>query len=391
MAGYSSLHRENKEGQRKVSHTFSFTFSSAWVPALSLPTRTMPTSRVPPLGGVDALGFPKPAAGLPRLPPPTAVSTASTAGAHVRKHHGKPSSGMALPRSSTLPTLREHGAETTITRAAGQESSQVRRGQPGPSRTRVSDVMDRAVPFRSPLLTLEVQLASACSGEERSPTLSRAAACFGALRGLIVVASQPFKPLLENLARELWSSVYDGNRGGAAYFDELLRLRAHLAQRDAQLKRAEAEASRLQSENQLLIEELARVEPLHVPPPSLQAMGDGSPVPSALLSPALHGDAHGEEGLRIARLVSDASGRSVYDRVEDATRSMRHPSERAHRMRVRRRSEQSLARHVELDSSLLSGAAVSKAGEEREERREDADGGGGGSDDDDDDDDDEDA
>ena len=304
-------------------------------------------------------------AGLPRLPPPnTAGSTASTAGAAppVRKPHGEPSSALApLPRSSTLPMLREPGVETTIKRAAGQESSQVRRGQPGPSRTRVvADVMDRAVPFRSPLLTLEVQLASACSGEERSPTLRRAAACFGALRGLIVVASQPFRPLLENLARELWSAVYDGNRGGAAYFDELLRLRAHLAQRDVQLKRAEAEAARLRAENQLLVEELDAADGR--PLGALPMADGGSPVPSTLVSPTQPGNAHGEEGLRIARLVSDVSGRSVYDRVEDATRSMRHPSERAHRMRVSERSERSLARHVDLDSSLQSIAVAGKDG-----------------------------
>ena len=34
------------------------------------------------------------------------------------------------------------------------------------------------------------------------------------LGGLLATVSQPFRPLLQTLSRELWAAVYDGQRGG---------------------------------------------------------------------------------------------------------------------------------------------------------------------------------
>jgi hypothetical protein len=162
---------------------------------------------------------------------------------------------------------------------------------------------DASLAFRSPLLSIEAQLLSAMAGDEVSPTLPRAAACFDALKSLVASASQPFRPLLMVLHRELWAAVYDKNRGGLAHFDELQRLRALVAQRDAELMLARDDANRLAIENGLLHSELR--------------LTDIPRTVSVAAAPSSDGAA------KLMRLTSDASGRNVFDRVDDAKAGFR--------------------------------------------------------------------
>ena len=163
--------------------------------------------------------------------------------------------------------------------------------------------------FRSPLLTLEFKLMQAMGGDEVSPTLHRVAACFETLKGLIATVSQPFRPLLTVLRRELWAAVYDSRRHGAvAHFDELHRLRTLIAQRDTELAAVRADATRRALENVLLREELedADVGGFHELelPFQAQAIAKG-------------------DGSSLARLTAEAAGRSVFDRVDNAKRNFK--------------------------------------------------------------------
>ena len=60
----------------------------------------------------------------------------------------------------------------------------------------------KAIPIRSPLLALEVQLTQAEGGDEKI------AVCFRALHGLLNVISQPLRPLLRLISQELMTAVY---------------------------------------------------------------------------------------------------------------------------------------------------------------------------------------
>ena len=88
--------------------------------------------------------------------------------------------------------------------------------------------------YRSPLITLEVDLNTALAGDQISPTDSRCAACFRALKGLLEAVAAPFRPLLHTLMRELWVSVYDP-RLRVARFEEQVRLKVLISTRDAEL------------------------------------------------------------------------------------------------------------------------------------------------------------
>ena len=191
--------------------------------------------------------------------------------------------------------------------------------------------------FRSPLLTLEVQLMHAMGGDETSPTLRRTAACFEALRGLLASVSQPFRPLLQVLTRELFAAVYDSRRSGVTYFDELVRLRALVAQRDAELEAARDEARRRKVEAALLHVELAEAD---------SAIDDVLDAHTSLSEHVQHvqqqkahggGGAGGKKkvsgegagGFNFARITSQAAGRTVHDRVADASKTFKKlPSQR---------------------------------------------------------------
>lgn len=95
--------------------------------------------------------------------------------------------------------------------------------------------------YRSPLITLEVDLNTALAGDQISPTDSRCAACFRALKGLLEAVAAPFRPLLHTLMRELWVSVYDP-RLRVARFEEQVRLKVLISTRDAELSVALTEA-----------------------------------------------------------------------------------------------------------------------------------------------------
>ena len=91
-------------------------------------------------------------------------------------------------------------------------------------------------------------------------------------------------------------------------------------------------------------------------------------------------DAHagrqaGGDGRRFARITSEASGRSVFDRVDQAAKNLRHPTDQAHRARVADRVDYALTQHEALsqpgaEAPLREEARVDRGAEmPAEERR----------------------
>ena len=162
---------------------------------------------------------------------------------------------------------------------------------------------------------------AAIAGDEPSPTPKRAEACFDALRALHASASQPFKLVLQVLHRELHAAVYDVTRGAnVTNFDEALRLRALVAQRDAQLAYVRAALERVMLENRLLSVELGEAD---------------VPKYDDTLSAALPAKARGDGGW-LVKMATEASGRNVFDRVENAAAHLKRNAQNAASRRVDR-------------------------------------------------------
>jgi hypothetical protein len=228
---------------------------------------------------------------------------------------------------------------------------------------------DRAldeVATRSPLLALEIALSQAKSGDEK------VAACFNALRGLREAISRPLQPLLEAVSKEMWMSAIAVGGSAAASGEE--RLRAVVAERDAEIARlrSELESSRdeigrLSGENALLLRErqnmleqapaLGRRLPLPLPPRMVAPAPAPAPAPSLgassaspQASPPPHGAGQLERdgGLAFAKLTTQLSGRNVFDRVEDAAHKLRAPKQEVHRARVREKADRNQTLHDSL-------------------------------------------
>lgn len=224
----------------------------------------------------------------------------------------------------------------------------------------------KVLPIRSPLLALELELTQAAGGDDKI------AACFRALQGLLSAVAQPLRPLIRLVSQELMTALYGGRRG---HLEELRMLRTRLRQRELELTAARESASRLAIEQAILSQELALAEhdehemladearlvgltasPSHIPSPNapLHTLG-------AHAGAAARGD-----GQRMMRLTAALSGRNLYDRIDNVTQSLRHPSEQAHRSRVLARSEHALSQHKDLmgvdgsgeGSNVAEGAAV---------------------------------
>ena len=184
---------------------------------------------------------------------------------------------------------RKHGPEPV---PAGMASEAAGRRRAVDSRPVTDRALDE-LPTRSPLLALEIALSQAKSGDEK------VAACFNALRGLREAISRPLQPLLEAVSKEMWMSAIAVGGSAAASGEE--RLRAVVAERDAEIARlrSELESSRdeigrLSGENALLLRErqnmleqtpaIGRRLPLPLPP----RMVTPAPAPTRKTSCLVH-------------------------------------------------------------------------------------------------------
>ena len=201
---------------------------------------------------------------------------------------------------------------------------------------------EQAQAFKSPLITLEMQLKQQLSGEERAPTLSRAAACFGALRGLLASVAPAFRPLLTILHRELWASVYDSRRGGVAHFDDTHRLRHLLGEKDAEIQMLRDEHARREAEiaslKAALIEvDVQTMEEIPMTAEAILAIPVGPHMAKAIRENPLEevdsaeaeAEAEAAKGNALAGLVSQASGRNVFDRVEQGASNFKKKAAKA--------------------------------------------------------------
>ena len=302
---------------------------------------------------------------IPTRPAGTASETPRTSamGTAIAANPGR----SRPPGVAVLESLaRKHGPESI---PAGMASEAAGRRRAVDSRPMTDRALDE-VATRSPLLALEIALSQAKSGDEK------VAACFNALRGLREAISRPLQPLLEAVSKEMWMSAIAVGGSAAASGEE--RLRAVVAERDAEIARlrSELESSRdeigrLSGENALLLRErqnmleqapaLGRRLPLPLPPrmvapapapapaPSLGA-SSASPQASPQASPPPHGAGQLERdgGLAFAKLTTQLSGRNVFDRVEDAAHKMRAPKQEVHRARVREKADRNQTLHDSL-------------------------------------------
>lgn len=302
---------------------------------------------------------------IPTRPAGTASETPCTSamGTAIAANPGR----SRPPGVAVLESLaRKHGPESI---PAGMASEAAGRRRAVDSRPMTDRALDE-VATRSPLLALEIALSQAKSGDEK------VAACFNALRGLREAISRPLQPLLEAVSKEMWMSAIAVGGSAAASGEE--RLRAVVAERDAEIARlrSELESSRdeigrLSGENALLLRErqnmleqapaLGRRLPLPLPPrmvapapapapaPSLGA-SSASPQASPQASPPPHGAGQLERdgGLAFAKLTTQLSGRNVFDRVEDAAHKLRAPKQEVHRARVREKADRNQTLHDSL-------------------------------------------
>lgn len=117
--------------------------------------------------------------------------------------------------------------------------------------------------FRSPIVNLEVEFATALDGEtilglshaHGSP--ERSNACFQALRKLTEMVAPTFRPLLIRLHDELLHSVYDCHAcGRPAHSTLVIQLKAQLTEVSRALEEALADMERLKAENEMMKLEL---------------------------------------------------------------------------------------------------------------------------------------
>ena len=301
---------------------------------------------------------------LPRIPTrPTGTASetpcTSAMGTAIAANPGR----SRPPGVAVLESLaRKHGPESI---PAGMASEAAGRRRAVDSRPMTDRALDE-VATRSPLLALEIALSQAKSGDEK------VAACFNALRGLREAISRPLQPLLEAVSKEMWMSAIAVGGSAAASGEE--RLRAVVAERDAEIARlrSELESSRdeigrLSGENALLLRErqnmleqapaLGRRLPLPLPPRMVAPAPAPAPAPSLgassaspQASPPPHGAGQLERdgGLAFAKLTTQLSGRNVFDRVEDAAHKLRAPKQEVHRARVREKADRNLTLHDSL-------------------------------------------
>lgn len=146
---------------------------------------------------------------------------------------------------------------------------------------------------------------------------------------------------------------------------DLAGLRAELEAARVAESEAHSEVSRLNEDNAHLREQLERHEAVVVDLTSsttsrlrhsvggraaaMGAMGMMGALPRG--APAAAAAKPREKPREsVASLTSQMSGRSVFDRVEEAAGSLRAPKEKAHRQRMEERTERSLSRHSALDA-----------------------------------------
>ena len=239
----------------------------------------------------------------PDSPPPILTSSYSLPALHQKPRLAKPLPEPSKRRVKDIYSGSRHPPMRRVPELQSLPSL-----PPPPAR----EALPKGDPaFRSPLITLEADLIKSLAGDDFSPSLRRSAACFSALKGLIAAVAQPFRPLLQLLSRELWTAVYaKTSHGVVAHFDDIPRLNALVAQRDAEIAAVRAEAHRARLEVALLRTELYETD--HAP-----VEVAASPMAAALRG---GGDV---AALRLMRITAEAAGRNVHNRVDDAAKGFK--------------------------------------------------------------------